>query len=421
MCFHAGAARLVILVLAVGICIADPAPAQSEKKTTDASPSLSGHTVVLDSRGGTQITKLGRGRGRLRIPFEALKPAALDDAGRVVVAPPSFLVDWLRQDLPGRFPGVERVELVETIVSRDTGEELLVSRRRDLEIHGEEKILASVRSWVLELLQLRDVTIVAEVSLVERRFSGEAVPPVKVELLGDRALKALLPSFAGARHQVRFDLRQGSYVRQADLQPREFVQAVRVREMPSGAVVVPEIRTSYEGFQGSIGAVLLPGARELALSCDFGLGVLVRPVAGRTVRLLGRDHHVEAPEIVAVRWASDRLVLGPREVAFRISNVVLPVREGEEKPSRRTVDILVQLQVEPSSRRFVLGRVIGFDEEQGLVFSRIHPTVNLQPGRRLSVTRRGRVVGRVEVIEFIGGMTTLKRVKGHVARGDELR
>lgn len=408
---------LVMLVL----IFSSTAHSQAVKRNPKVSPSPSGHNVDLDSRGGAQTMNLGGGRGRLRVPFEPLTPASLDDQGRISIDRPSFLVDWLRQDLPKRFPGIDKVELVETILSRDTGKELIASTSRDLEILGDLQALGDASKWLSELLALRDVKIQMDCRFVKRTIASNLPVKTRVELLDGKAVAQLLASFDKPERQLTFSLTNGRHDRRRDLETRKFLRQVRVEKLESGEIVVPEIKTAYEGFQGRSAALLLPGARELIVDCDFGLGMIARPVPFKNFELLGRNYRIESPEVVSVRWTSDRIVLGPEEVGFRVSGIVLPYSADSESTPQTTLDILVQLHVEPSKKRFILGRVIGFDESQGLAFSRVNNSVNLQPGRRLSVTRKGRVVGRVEVVEIVGGMTTLRPIKGKIARGDEIR
>ncbi len=413
-------AHLGLLLLAIS-ALRVSAQVDKVKRSPEVSPSPSGQNVVLDSRGGARTIDLGGGRGRLRVPFEPLQPVTMDEKGRIQVDRPSFLVDWLRQDLPQRFPGIERVEMLETILSRDTGVDLVSSSRRDLEIYGDKKALATAEKWIHELLSLRETRIIVDCHLLTRKSSPGDPHEIKVECLTQESLDILLPTFQGSLRHLSYLLWNGRRDRKRDLKPRKFLRQVKVEHLESGDIVVPEIKTAYEGLQGSVAALLLPGAREIVVNCDFGLGVLIQPVMRKKVTLLGRDYLIESPEIVSLRWASDRIVLGPEEAGFRVSGIVLPFANEPESTPELTVDILVQVQVQASDERFVLGKVMGFDQGQGIVFSQIKPQVNIQPGSRLSVIRKGRVVGRVETLEVTGGMTTLRLLKGKAARGDELR
>lgn len=418
--------RLLPFILALALTLGSAPAQEAERRGPETSPSISGRISTLDSRGGNQVVSLGNGRGRLRVPLDQTESSVAESGVDDERLPDTnFLIDWLRDELPERFPGLESVDLVESRFRRDAGHGAVVTRRSELELRGKIESLRPAADYVDELLSLRRVRVnLAGRYLVRPRRPGERWEQ-QVELLDLAALQAVEDELrvGGAREFARleFDLQDLRSRHCKRLDELRFVRRHQVEELAEGQVVVPVLGSVFEGVQGSASAFLLPGARELALALDLGLGVIVRPVPKREVELLGKRHEIMIPEVATRRFRNDRILIGPDDVALVVRGLPFPGSDGPEREAREELVLLVNVEIEPLPRRLQLGRVLGFDDQQDIAFARIAPEAEIHPGMRLAVTRNNRLVGRVEVLELLDQVMTLRPLEGHPQRHDELR
>lgn len=419
--------RLSIIVVLCWISLIAAVAAQGVgERVPETSPSDSGRNSDLESRGGTQIVFLGSGRGRLRVPLDVSEQSVADEAPVDETEPrSSFLVDWLRAELPERFGGLDSVELVETRLRRDGGRGIVETRRRELELRGKVADLKAAAVFVDELLALRRVRIhVVGRFLVRPKLAGESWEG-RVQLLDLAALKALedelVESSAREFNRLDFDLVELDRRYEKKLDELRFVRRYEVARLEDGEVVLPVLGSVFEGAQGSAAGFLLPGARQLALALDLGLGVLVRPVPKREVELLGNRHEVLEPELATRRWRNERILLGPDDVGLVVRGLPFPGSEGTEREAREELVLVVNVEIEPLPRRTRIGRILGRDADQNIAFARVAPDADVHPGMRLALTRNNRLVGRVEVLEVLGSAMTLRPLEGRPQRHDELR